>query len=121
MYKPELIDFDLTGRGELTRLVFIAGVSTSPTCDTCFDAWPALKGHSESIPVMMIRLHALYQTRQCDACANLRPRRELWNLEGFDTHRNRIADELGKQDYVTGEMWKNISPFLLAVNMASFR
>ena len=31
---------------------------------------------------------------------------------GF-AHGNRIADELGKQDYVTGEMWKNISPFLL--------
>ena len=32
-----------------------------------FDAWPALKGHSESVPAMMIRLHALYQTRRCDA------------------------------------------------------
>ena len=27
------------------------------------------------------------------------------------THRNRLADELGRQDYVTGEMWKNESPF----------
>ena len=27
------------------------------------------------------------------------------------THRNRFVDELGRQDYVTGEMWKNKSPF----------
>ena len=38
---------------------------------------------------------------------------------GF-AHGNCIADKLGKQDYVTGEMWKNISPFRLAVNIASF-
>ena len=44
MGKPELIDFDLTGRGELTRLT-----------DTrhSFDAWPALKGDPESVPVKM--------------------------------------------------------------------
>ena len=35
------------------------------------------------------------------------------------THRNRVAVELGRQDYVTGEMWKNKSPFRLAVNIAS--
>ena len=38
---------------------------------------------------------------------------------GF-AHGNRIADELGKQDYVTGEMWNEKSPFRLAVNIASF-
>ena len=50
-----------------------------------FDAWPALKGHSELVLAKMIRLHALYQTRRCDACAIQgygRLRRELWNLEG---------------------------------------
>ena len=31
-----------------------------------------------------------------------------------------MADELGKQGYVTGEMWKNKSPSHLAVNMAGF-
>ena len=34
-----------------------------------FDAWPALKNHSESVLAKMIRLHALYQTRRCDAYA----------------------------------------------------
>ena len=27
------------------------------------------QGHSELVPAKMIWLHALYQTRQCDACA----------------------------------------------------
>ena len=34
-----------------------------------FDEWPALKSHSESVPAKMIRLHAEYQTRRCDAYA----------------------------------------------------
>ena len=38
----------------------------------------------------------------------------------FVTHRNRIADELGKQDYVTGESWKNKSLFRLALDVAGF-
>ena len=37
----------------------------------------------------------------------------------LDTHRNRIADELRKQDYVTGELWKNELPFRLALNRAA--
>ena len=34
-----------------------------------FGAWPALKGHSESVPAKMIWLHVLCQTRRYDACA----------------------------------------------------
>ena len=34
----------------------------------------------------------------------------------FVTHRNRIADELGEQDYVTGELGL---PFRLALNRAA--
>ena len=44
---------------------------------------------------------------------------ELVDSLVFVAYGNRIADELGKQDNVTGEMWKNISPFRLAVNIAS--
>ena len=36
------------------------------------------------------------------------------------THRNRFANELGRRDYVTGEMWKNKPPFSLNLNTASF-
>ena len=35
----------------------------------------------------------------------------------FDAHRNH--NELGRRDYVTGEMWKNKPPFRLAVNKAT--
>ena len=30
-----------------------------------------------------------------------------------------MANELGKRDYVTGEMWKNKPPFRLALNRAA--
>ena len=38
----------------------------------------------------------------------------------FIAHGTTLANVLGRQDYVTGEMWKNNSPSHLAVNMASF-
>ena len=31
----------------------------------------------------------------------------------FDAHGNRFANDFGRQDYVTGETWKNKSPFRL--------
>merc|ERR1740127_450388 len=37
----------------------------------------------------------------------------------FDAHGNRFANELGRRDYVTGEMWKNKPPFRLALNKAA--
>merc|ERR1719262_1611979 len=37
----------------------------------------------------------------------------------FDANGNRIANELGRRDYVTGEMWKNKPPFRLVLNKAA--
>ena len=37
----------------------------------------------------------------------------------FDAHGNRFANELGRPDYVTGEMWKHKPPFCLATNKAT--
>jgi succinate dehydrogenase/fumarate reductase flavoprotein subunit len=37
----------------------------------------------------------------------------------FDAEGNRFANELGRRDYVTGEMWKNKPPFRLALNKAA--
>ena len=37
----------------------------------------------------------------------------------FDAHGNRVASELGGQNCVTGEMWKNKPPFSLALNNAA--
>ena len=42
-----------SGRGELTRLVFIAGGIDFTDTRHSFDAWPALKGDLESVPAKM--------------------------------------------------------------------
>jgi len=37
----------------------------------------------------------------------------------LDANGKRIANELGRRDYVTGEMWKNKPPFRLCLNKAA--
>ena len=37
----------------------------------------------------------------------------------IDANGKRFANELGRRDYVTGDMWKNKSPFRLALNKAA--
>lgn len=37
----------------------------------------------------------------------------------LDAKGNRFANELGRRDYVTGEMWKNQAPFRLVLNSKS--
>jgi len=37
----------------------------------------------------------------------------------FDKNGQRFANELGRRDYVTGEMWKNKPPFRLCLNKAA--
>merc|ERR1740127_260275 len=37
----------------------------------------------------------------------------------FDANGKRVANELGRRDYVTGEMWKNKPPFRLVLNKAA--
>merc|ERR1711976_762975 len=37
----------------------------------------------------------------------------------LDANGNRFASELGRRDYVTGEMWKNKPPFRLCLNKAA--
>jgi len=37
----------------------------------------------------------------------------------LDADGNRFANELGRRDYVTGEMWKNKPPFRLCLNKAA--
>jgi len=34
----------------------------------------------------------------------------------LDANGNRFCDELGRRDYVSGEMWKNKGPFRLVLN-----
>merc|ERR1719486_961559 len=37
----------------------------------------------------------------------------------LDANGKRFANELGRRDYVTGEMWKNTPPFRLCLNKAA--
>merc|ERR1711953_1307522 len=37
----------------------------------------------------------------------------------LDAHGKRFCNELGRRDYVTGEMWKNAPPFRLVLNHAA--
>merc|ERR1711977_766400 len=37
----------------------------------------------------------------------------------FDANGKRFANEVGRRDYVTGEMWKNKPPFHLTLNSAA--
>merc|ERR1712100_810217 len=37
----------------------------------------------------------------------------------FDCNGKRFANEMGRRDYVTGEMWKNKPPFRLCLNNAA--
>ena len=37
----------------------------------------------------------------------------------FDANGKRFVNELGRRDYVTGEMWKNKPPFRLVLNKAA--
>merc|ERR1719181_2118340 len=37
----------------------------------------------------------------------------------FDREGHRFANELGRRDYVTGEMWKGKGPFRLCLNKAA--
>jgi aspartate oxidase len=37
----------------------------------------------------------------------------------FDANGKRFCNELGRRDYVTGEMWKNKAPFRLCLNKAA--
>jgi len=38
----------------------------------------------------------------------------------FDSQGNRFANELGRRDYVTGEMWKGKPPFRLCLNKGAY-
>merc|ERR1712051_492917 len=39
--------------------------------------------------------------------------------DDLDANGKRFANELGRRDYVTGEMWKNKPPFRLCLNKAA--
>ena len=134
-----------SGRGELTRLVFIAGGIDFTDTRHSFDAWPALKGDLESVPAKMFgsmpsikhgdvmlaqsKATTVYAAslRILETRSPVRNHGRKISKQGdgvgslvFFAHGSHFADEFDRRDYATGELWKNELPFFLALDMAGF-
>merc|ERR1719383_79528 len=78
---------------------------------------------AKTIDLEWVQVHptGLVKTDDPDAKIKFLAAEALRGVGGlvFDAHGNRFANELGRRDYVTGEMWKNKPPFRLALNKAA--
>merc|ERR1711959_818068 len=79
---------------------------------------------AKSIDLEWVQVHptGLVNPKDPDAKVKFLAAEALRGVGGliFDANGNRFANELGRRDYVTGEMWKNKGPFRLCLNsMAS--
>ena len=68
----------------------------------------------------LVHLTGAMKRDEPDAKIKFLAEEEFYGVGGpvFDANRNRVANELGKRDCVTGEMWENKPPFSLALNNA---
>merc|ERR1712060_415358 len=77
----------------------------------------------ESIDLEWVQVHptGLVKPDDPDAKIKFLAAEALRGVGGlvFDSNGKRFANELGRRDYVTGEMWKNKPPFRLALNKAA--
>merc|ERR1712061_957629 len=78
---------------------------------------------AETIDLEWIQVHptGLVKPDDPDAKVKFLAAEALRGVGGlvFDANGKRFANELGRRDYVTGEMWKNKPPFRLALNKAA--
>merc|ERR1712113_332346 len=78
---------------------------------------------AESIDLEWVQVHptGLVKPDDPDAKVKFLAAEALRGVGGlvFDANGKRFANELGRRDYVTGEMWKNKPPFRLALNKAA--
>ena len=76
----------------------------------------ALIGGSARVPIVQKMIQDFW-------CQNQVPRgrraSRSWRSLAFDAHRNLFANELGRRNCVTGEVWKDKPPFRLALNKAT--
>merc|ERR1719517_385991 len=77
----------------------------------------------KSIDLEWVQVHPTGLVKPDDAYAKIKflAAEALRGVGGiiFDADGKRFANELGRRDYVTGEMWKNKAPFRLALNKAA--
>ena len=80
-----------------------------------------IQGIQTSAPLHQVHLTGSMKPDDPDAKIKFLAEEELYGVGGpvFDANENRVANELGKQDCVTGEMWENKPPFSLALNKAT--
>merc|ERR1719188_2184141 len=78
---------------------------------------------AKSIDLEWVQVHPTGLVNPDDADAKIKflAAEALRGVGGLvlDADGKRFANELGRRDYVTGEMWKNKAPFRLALNKAA--
>merc|ERR1719389_1551573 len=78
---------------------------------------------AKSIDLEWVQVHptGLVKPDEPDAKIKFLAAEALRGVGGLviDANGNRFANELGRRDYVTGEMWKNKPPFRLCLNKAA--
>merc|ERR1712110_1011646 len=78
---------------------------------------------AESIDLEWVQVHptGLVKPDDPDAKVKFLAAEALRGVGGliFDANGKRFANEVGRRDYVTGEMWKNKPPFHLTLNNAA--
>merc|ERR1719215_927640 len=77
----------------------------------------------KTIDLEWVQVHptGLVKPSEADAKVKFLAAEALRGVGGIvlDRDGNRFANELGRRDYVTGEMWKNKPPFRLCLNKAA--
>merc|ERR1712013_283875 len=78
---------------------------------------------AKSVDLEWVQVHPTGLVKPDDADAKIKflAAEALRGVGGLviDREGNRFANELGRRDYVTGEMWKNKPPFRLCLNKAA--
>merc|ERR1740117_2219351 len=78
---------------------------------------------AKSVDLEWVQVHptGLVKPDDADAKVKFLAAEALRGVGGLILNKNgeRFANELGRRDYVTGEMWKNKPPFRLALNKAA--
>merc|ERR1740129_2374036 len=82
---------------------------------------PPFRGKSTDLEWVQVHPTGLVKPDDPDAKIKFLAAEALRGVGGlvFDANGKRFANELGRRDYVTGEMWKNKPPFRLCLNRAA--